>query len=149
MKKSKEKFHQSLKAASPSAQPLDDSFTSTTEKSQTVDFQLPDDACASTEKGSRKNSMASTDGSSNAVTGGSLHKFFQQQGRDERVAINTVAAFKAFLKEQHEKEKGDSDYASHSSGSWSYNKDNGLKASSSDDSDDPFSHSKYWGSDPF
>jgi hypothetical protein len=145
--KSKGGVHESLKATSPSAGPLDDSFASTYEKSQTVDFQLPDDSCASTEKGCRKNSMASADGSSNAVTGGSLHKFFQQQGRDERVAINTVAAFKAFLKEQHEIEKVDSDYESHSSGTWSNSEDKSLKESSSDDSDDPFSHSKYWGSE--
>lgn len=139
----------SSKPTSLSAHNLDDSFTST-EKSHTrvdSDRQLQD-SVASTNK-SRRNSIASTTGSSDVVTGGGLHEYFQQQGRDEMVAINTVAAFKAFLKQQHaltsERDSSDHSYL----GSWSSNEDKKEKGSSSDSSDDPFSHSQaqYWGSE--
>lgn len=87
-----DKAHDVLKPASLPAHNLDDSFTSTEESQTLLDTHHPKDSCASMDK-SRTHFVASSARSSNAVDGGGLHKFFQQQGRDELVAILTVAAF--------------------------------------------------------
>jgi len=155
-----------VKAASTPAHKFDESVTSA-EKSHAgshfhdslasqVDSHIElHGSCASTEK-SRidslvQDSMASTERSllpshpATSSAGGDLHKYFQKHGHDEMAAINTAAAFEAFLRQQHEmtSDKVDSD---HSTTSWSCRED--LRDSSSDDSDDPFSHSKYcWGSE--
>ena len=74
-----------------------------------------------------------------------LHLYLLQQVRDEKVAINTAAAFEAFLRRQHEmtSENCDSDGSSHS---WSFKEDD-KGCSLSDDWDDPFKHSNFGGSE--
>lgn len=80
-----------------------------------------------------------------AGTGG-LNEFFKQHRRDEMAAIKTATAFEVFLRQQHEMTSEYNDDSDNSSShSWSLKED--LRGSMSEGSDDPFLHSRCWGSE--